>query len=122
MRMLRLLCRVARSVAVVWGYRHRYLDAVHTVVLSWMSPLCRGWLAAVLWGGSGGFCGGVGWSVFLFSLGVGVLRGSPAWVLWDGVCVRRFSWGGSVAAFCGVFAQPFWVLKSAKFQEFSHRF
>lgn len=63
-----------------------------------MSSLCRGWLVAVLWGGGGGFCGGVGWSVFLFSPGVGLLRGSLAWVLWDGVRVWRVSWGGSVAA------------------------
>lgn len=67
-----------------------------------MSSLCRGWLVAVLWGGGGGFCGGVWWSVFLFSPGVGVLRGSLAWVLWDGVRVWRFSWGGRGAAFCGV--------------------
>lgn len=67
----------------------------------------RGWFATVLWGGGGGFCGGVGWSVFLFSPGVGSLGGSLAWVLWDGVRMWRFYWGGSVATFGGVFARPF---------------
>ena len=88
---------------------------MNIVAIARRALLCCGWFVAVLWGGDGGFCGGAGWSVFLFLLGVGSLRGSLAWVLWDGVRVWRFSWGGSVAAFRGVLAQPFWVLKSAKF-------
>lgn len=103
MRMLCLLCRVACSVVVVRWYVHPSVCGMHTVALAWMS-FCCGWLVAVLWGGGGGFCGGVGWSVFLFSPGVGSLRGSLVWVLWDGVRVWRFSWWGSGAAFYGVFA------------------
>lgn len=67
MRMLCLLCRVSRLVAVVWGYGHRYLDAVHTVAtmvdvaaLSWM--VCRRFVGRwwrFLWG-----CGVVCFSVF----------------------------------------------------------
>lgn len=62
---------------------------------------CCGWLVAVLWGGGGGFCGGEGWSVFLFSPGVGSLRGSLAWVSGGRVWLCPVLWGGSAAVMGG---------------------
>lgn len=51
---------------------------------------CCGWLVAVLWGGGGGFCGGVGWSVFLSLLGWGLAGVLPLGFLAGGCGCGRF--------------------------------